>query len=121
MKNVQIECDDALKVIQRFDSDNTLFYLDPPYLGADQGHYKGWTEDNETELLKLLEKIKGKFLMSSYPSDILTRYRELNNWNYKDIPGYVRMNNKSGQKAHKTKIECLTWNYETQDRQLEIF
>lgn len=31
LKNVQIENDDALRVIERFDSDDTLFYCDPPY------------------------------------------------------------------------------------------
>ena len=38
LRNAQIECCDALKVIRSSDSEGAFFYCDPPYVGADQGH-----------------------------------------------------------------------------------
>jgi len=32
LKLVQIECDDAIRIIERYDRPDTLFYVDPPYL-----------------------------------------------------------------------------------------
>jgi DNA adenine methylase len=43
-----------------------FFHLDPPYVGADQGHYDGYTQEDFDTLLKLLETLNGKFLLSSY-------------------------------------------------------
>jgi DNA adenine methylase len=45
---------------------DAFFYLDPPYVGAAQGHYDGYTQEDFDILLKLLESLKGKFLLSSY-------------------------------------------------------
>lgn len=64
LKHVQIDCQDALKVIKLYDSESTLFYCDPPYYNSDCGHYKGYTEDNYKELIDLLLTIKGKFILS---------------------------------------------------------
>ena len=43
LSNVQISCRDALRVIKERDTEDTLFYLDPPYPGSYQGHYIGYT------------------------------------------------------------------------------
>jgi DNA adenine methylase len=66
MASVGIECDDALNVIQRWDSPQTLFYCDPPYPGADQGHYGGYTILDLENLIKTLDKCDGSFLLSNY-------------------------------------------------------
>ena len=39
MKNVYIENKDALEVIDIWDHEDALFYLDPPYPGHNQAHY----------------------------------------------------------------------------------
>lgn len=36
LKYVQIECKDAIELIKQFDTPDTFFYIDPPYVGADQ-------------------------------------------------------------------------------------
>lgn len=84
LKGVQIEHDDALKVIPRFDSDGTLFYVDPPYVFSTRSDrwarngYEHEMEDEQHELLaEILNKIKGMALLSGYPSDLYKRlYRD---------------------------------------------
>lgn len=66
LRRVQIECCDALRVIRSRDTAETFFYIDPPYVGAYQGHYDGYSQEDFDALLDLLSGIKGKFLLSSY-------------------------------------------------------
>jgi DNA adenine methylase len=66
LQQVQIECCDALRIIRSRDTEDTFFYLDPPYVGADQGHYDGYAQEDFDGLLNLLETIRGKFLLSSF-------------------------------------------------------
>jgi DNA adenine methylase len=109
LKNTQIECNDALTVIKNFDSEETFFYIDPPYIGANQGHYKGYTETDYTKLLEILSVIKGKFLLSSYPNKTLAEYTEKSNWNKADISKFLDMS--SNLKQPRTKTENLIFNY----------
>ncbi len=107
LQNVQIECTDALRIINSRDRVETFFYCDPPYFNSDCGHYDGYSEDDFTALLDRLSKIDGKFLLSSYPSEILKKYSNQHNWNTKTIIQQVSVNKGSGKK----KTEVLTWNY----------
>lgn len=107
LEYVQIENKDALEIISQYDSPNTFFYLDPPYFNSDCGHYKGYTETDYRKLLDALTTIKGKFLLSSYPSEILSRYVKANGWQYKEIRQRVAVTHKS--RKHKT--EVLVYNY----------
>lgn len=85
LKNVQISCRDAIDVISERDSAEAFFYLDPPYIGCDQKHYKGYTEKDFHELLEKISGIHGKFILSSFWSDMLGEYIEQGHWNYKII------------------------------------
>ncbi len=107
LQNVQIECTDALRIINSRDRVETFFYCDPPYFNSDCGHYDGYSEDDFTALLDRLSKIDGKFLLSSYPSGVLDKYSKLHNWNTKTIIQQVSVNKGAGKK----KTEVLTWNY----------
>lgn len=80
LQNVQIECTDALRVIESRDTPDTFHYCDPPYFNSDCGHYDGYTQDDFEALLKLLARCQGKFLLSSYPSDVLQRYTREKGW-----------------------------------------
>jgi DNA adenine methylase len=107
LNDVQIECTDAIKVIKVRDRIDTFFYIDPPYFNSNCGHYSGYSEKDFNELLELLSQIKGKFLLSSYPSETLTKHTKLNKWNSKQISAKVAVNHGSG----KAKIEVLTANF----------
>lgn len=66
MNRVNIENADALKVIDRWDSGISFFYLDPPYPETDQGGYSGYSMDDFNRLVRKLTTIKGKFILSCY-------------------------------------------------------
>lgn len=109
LQTVQVECADALYIIKSRDTADSLFYCDPPYFNSDCGHYDGYSKEDFEQLLKVLSEIKGKFLLSSYPSDILKQYVKANGWHQWSTETGVSVNNKSGYQ--KRKIEVLTANY----------
>ena len=67
MRHVAIACDDAIKVIGQFDSPQTFFYIDPPYINTDMSDYKGYTEKDYLNLIERLESVEGSFILSNYP------------------------------------------------------
>jgi len=109
LEQTQIENNDAIKVINLWDSKDSFFYCDPPYFNSDMGHYKCYTEKDFENLLQTLSKIKGKFLLSSYPSEILEKYTRKYKWHTKKIEG---MHVSVSLGKQKTKTEVLTGNYE---------
>ncbi|EJL74343.1 DNA adenine methylase [Chryseobacterium populi] len=114
LEKVQIECTDALKVIRSRDNPQAFHYCDPPYFNASCGHYKGYTIYEFEELLKTLELIEGKFLLSSYSSELLTCYTKRNGWYNKMIDFPLAVCSGVGAKG-KRKMEILTANYPLTD------
>jgi DNA adenine methylase len=107
LQNVQIECTDALRIIESRDGKDSFFYCDPPYVGSDCGHYDGYSQQDFDNLLKLLSGIKGKFLLSSYPNAALNEYKAKNGWFQQEIRQQVSVNKGKG----RAKTEVLTANY----------
>jgi DNA adenine methylase len=111
LQQAQIECCDALRIIKSRDTAETFFYLDPPYVGYDQGHYDGYTQEDFDALLQLLEKIQGKFLLSSFRNKSLSEYVKHNNWHSVELKMMCFMKNKAEISTSRDKIEVLTANY----------
>ena len=81
LMRVQIENAPAIEIIQRYDTPETLFYLDPPYVHdarGDQNAYHGEMTDFEhIELANLLQEIEGRAAISGYRSELYdTLYRD---------------------------------------------
>lgn len=106
LQDVSLESRDAIKVIRTTDFKEAFFYCDPPYYNADMGHYDGYTIKDFEMLLQSLSKIEGKFLLSSYPSDLLKKYTKNKKWYQFEVEKAVAVSNKG-----KRKIEVLTANY----------
>lgn len=74
---VQIENDDALAVIRRYDSRNTLFYCDPPYPHESRGDSKAYSyemsDEEHEKLATLLRSVKGKVAVSGYECALMDR------------------------------------------------
>ncbi len=111
LEQTQIECRDALEVIRLTDSKETFFYIDPPYFNSNMGHYKGYTKEDFEKLLETLAKIKGKFLLSSFPSEILKQYIKKEKWFTKEFDKQLCLSSMPNIKK-KRKMEVLTGNYE---------
>jgi DNA adenine methylase len=98
LSTVQIECLDFRKVIEKYDTPNTLFYLDPPYVQKEHYYRMGFTEKDHRDLAEILKNIKGKFVLSYYPCDLVEELYKGFNWYTKEVSkssygvtGYSRM------------------------------
>lgn len=110
LQNVQVECTDALRIIESRDNDQAFIYCDPPYYNSDMGHYDGYTVEDYERLLNTLSKIKGKFLLSSYHSPVLKEYTKTNGWSQISYKYKVSVANNHPTNK-KVKEEVLTANY----------
>ena len=75
---VQIENAPALEVIRRYDSIETLFYCDPPYVHSSRGDARAYgfemTDNDHRSLAQALHKVEGQVVLSGYHSDL---YKDL--------------------------------------------
>jgi DNA adenine methylase len=101
LRGAIIENDNALSVIKRHDSEETAFYVDPPYLPSTRDVGTDYrfemTEEDHVKLAELLNAVKGKVILSGYPSDL---YNEL----YKD---WERVEKDSIADGHLPRKEVL--------------
>jgi DNA adenine methylase len=114
LQNTTIECCDALRIIKSRDTPETFFYCDPPYVGTDQGHYDGYSQEDFDRLLAILAGIQGKFLLSSYRNPALTACIEKHGWENLEIRMNLPMASRNQNKRQK--IEVLTANYPILDK-----
>lgn len=75
LKYVQIECDDAFRVLRRFDGPETLFYVDPPYLFStrysNEKRYRHELSDGQhIQLAESLHHLEGMVILSGYVSEL---------------------------------------------------
>ena len=109
LKNVKIYNKDFRKIIKKYDSKNTFFYLDPPYDDSFNGNYTHETLKIE-EVYDAIKNIKGKFLLSySYQPKLRKLFK---NFYIKKIKTtHQRRNDKFGIKNRKITYEVLISNY----------
>lgn len=107
LKDVVIKNTDYSKVIDEFDDDDVVFYIDPPYLNQSQkGFAYEFKEGDWAELIERLKSVKGKFLLSSG-----SKIKEAPAaW---DVKRYKveRQINQPGQSEHKSSWEWLYANF----------
>ena len=110
LREVQISCRDALTVIDQRDREETFFFLDPPYIGTTQKHYSGYTADAYENLLEMHSRIKGKFLLCGFDTELLRCFVTENGWNMaiKDMP--LRLSHLG--KIARRKQEVMVYNYD---------
>jgi DNA adenine methylase len=72
LKNVYIECDDFTRVIPRWDSPETFFYVDPPYVDTENNFYNLSYEEH-CNLANLLSHAKGKWLLTYNDHPLIRR------------------------------------------------
>ena len=61
---------DYKDIINKYDSESTFFYVDPPYMGKEEYYINhDFNKETHKELAEFLNNIKGKFLLSYYYFD----------------------------------------------------
>jgi len=88
LQRVQIENAPAIEVVRRYDTENTLFYCDPPYVHesrSDKSAYSYEMSDwDHIELGNALRSIKGRAVVSGYRTKL---YDEIfHGWHRIDAP-----------------------------------
>lgn len=80
MKMVHIEHDDAIKVIARYDTDESLFYVDPPYMAetrsrtwATRAYATEMDDEAHERLAEALHAVRGYVVLSGYETPAYQR------------------------------------------------
>jgi DNA adenine methylase len=106
LMRVAITSRPALELIRREDGPDTLFYCDPPYLhqtrASTDTYFHEMTEADHQELLDVLLTVKGKVMLSGYPSALYDIALSGWKWHLFDLP-----NNAAGGKAKARETEVL--------------
>jgi len=111
-KNVLIENRCALQVIKDHDREDTLFFIDPPYVldtrNTNRAYRYEMTNAQHQELLMLLLKLKAKVILCGYPHPIYTE--SLKSWRLVSKPARA-----AGQSGTVMRTECLWINQAADD------
>jgi len=109
---VQIENRPAIDVIKLYDSKETLFYCDPPYIHGTRGDTKAYvhemTDDEHRALAKALNAAKGFVAVSNYQCNLMDKLYPAPKW---------RKHRSTMKTIHSTKDkrqEVLWVNYDIQ-------
>ena len=116
-REAQIECLDFSKLIPKYDTAETLFYCDPPYVGTEGYYSGGFGEPEHRELARLLQGIEGKAMVSYYPHPLVDEL----------YPGWRRISWEACKYSEKVKggkrqraTELLLMNYDERGEKLSI-
>ena len=108
LQRVQIENAPALEVIRRYDTAETVFYLDPPYVHSSRSDTAAYEhemcDDEHVALADVLSSIRGRAVLSGYRTVLYDRL--FADWTRIDAP--VRM----AHSVRKPRQESLWVNFE---------
>ena len=110
LQNVEVLNRSAMNLILQRDGPDVLFYLDPPYVPKvrvfKQAYLQEMTEIDHCRLAEVLRCVKGKVLLSGYPSPLYTQM--YSSWNREEriIPNHSSHERKKGLMT-----ECLWRNF----------
>jgi DNA adenine methylase len=109
---VQIENAPAVEVIQRYDSEETLFYCDPPYPHSSRTDINAYanemTDDQHRKLAQVLRNAKGKVALSSYHCELMDEL--YGDWNR------IEADEKMAHSVKKRRREVLWINYQLEEQ-----
>lgn len=107
---VQIENRPAIDAIRLYDSPETLFYCDPPYVHDTRGDSKAYgfemTDEQHAELANVLNDVQGKVALSNYQCALMDNLYPSAKWQ-KTISGP-----RTNHATKGTRFEVLWTNYD---------
>ena len=120
---VQVENNDWRKILDTYDTENTFFYLDPPYVMSTRSnkiYNHEMTDADHEELIDRVLTLKSKVLISGYDNNIYSKLTQKNNWKKVSIDTVCHSAPKTKQSGLKgegkvlenqKRVECLWFNY----------
>lgn len=119
LRNVCIENLDYTSCIQRYDSKDTLYFCDPPYLNAEHYYNKdSFTHDDHHTLANLLHGVKAKVMITHYQNGLYDKlYQDWQRYEYLSFKGSHKSD---GEEKPKT-IEVLYCNFKPEIRTRNLF
>ncbi|MCY4209330.1 MAG: DNA adenine methylase [Roseovarius sp.] len=86
LQRVQIENAPAIEVVQRYDTIDTVFYVDPPYVHSSRGDSSAYgyemSDSDHEQLSAVLNLAEGRVVLSGYRSDLYDSLYK--NWRRED-------------------------------------
>ncbi len=110
LRRVVILCQEAMEVLRSQDGEQTLFYLDPPYLHETRttkdAYAHEMSEDDHRALLSTLPSARGKWMLSGYRSQLYDEMLlDCRRYEF-DLP-----NNAAGGETKRRMQECVWCNF----------
>lgn len=117
LREIQIENLDFRDCITKYDKENTLFYLDPPYIQETRKLKKGYdnemSEEDHKDLVDLLLNVKGKVVLSGYDHEIYNKL-EKNGWKKVLLGSYAKRSMQSNDGKLESGEEFVWVNFDIQ-------
>jgi DNA adenine methylase len=117
LRHVCLENIDCVKLLEKYDSPNTWYFLDPPYVEVGNVLYEHhFTQKDHVRLAKALSKIDGLFLMTYNNHPLIDLL-------YRKFPRFVFENavTMSKVKTRKTQEHLIIANYDIIERDFQPF
>lgn len=100
LKGVTLENLDIIDLINKYDSKDTLFYLDPPYVAdtrvAKKVYKHEMADEKHIEMVDKLLEVKGKVILSGYDNEIYERLVD-EGWDKFILGEYVKRSGKGSK------------------------
>lgn len=101
LKDVIIENQSYEKILEKYDSDDTLFYIDPPYVSETRNKRHAYvfefSDEQHLQLLLQVKSLNGKVILSGYDTDI-----------YNDtLTGFNCIRKQAFADSRRERTECL--------------
>lgn len=110
LKRVQIESDDWLNCVEKYDSPETLIYFDPPYVGSTRANNTRyafeWNEGQHLEAAGVLSEAAGYVVVSGYACPLYAELYEANGWTRRDKETQT---NSGGRRVESIWLSPRTW------------
>lgn len=118
LKFVQIENLDFRRIFEIYDGPDTLFYVDPPYVGYEREYHGNFSEQDHHDLAIILNSIKGKAMLSYYEHPLINElYKK---WNRKEISTLQWCVNRVEGEKRNAVTELILMNYQLQVEQMSF-
>ena len=111
LQMVQIENRDFRELVPMYDTADTLFYLDPPYVQStrtahNDGYVHDMYDDDHADLVELLLSVKGMCVLSGYQNDLYAPLEE-SGWTRIELPQHLRSAKKRLGDSRDMRTECV--------------